>query len=220
MRKRIIALILVLISLTGLTSCDRKYDEEQVKENAQILIEKSIILNEVYWGRGISHIDDAATSNGDYYEANYVHLKALGFQTIDELKTMTKEAFSKRYSEQIFATVLSTVTDGVYVEILPRYYQKYEDEEMKVPESIMVNSEYEAFLLDEVEYLYETINVLYSKGEVVFFEIDVNVTRGDKSQLQKLEIGIIEEKDGWRLYTPTYTTYDEFYGEEGFGTEE
>ncbi len=221
MIKRIVSLLLALITVAGLVSCaDRKYDEEEIKENAELLIEKSIMLNDVYWGRGIEYVDDASASDGDYYEASYIHLKSLGFETIDELKEMTRQTFSKRYSEQIFSTALSTVSDGSYVELLPRYYQKYEDEEMKVPESIMVNSEYEALLLDEVEYLYETITVLYSRGEIVFFEIDVNVTRGDNKQLQTLEIGVVEEDDGWRLYTPTYTTYNEYYGDPSYGTEE
>ena len=79
----------------------------------------------------------------------------------------------------------------------------------------MVYTATKPLLLDKVEYFYDSIRVTHSKKETVFVEIDCKVVREDgKTQNKTLEIGFLEEENGWRISTPTYTTYNLDYYEE------
>ena len=76
----------------------------------------------------------------------------------------------------------------------------------------MVYSLTDPLLKDEVVYDYDSLKVINSKKETVYVNIDCTVTREDgKTQKKTLEIGLIEEANGWRLDTPTYATYNQEY---------
>ena len=210
--KKIITLILVfslILSLSlGLSSCDREYDENEVREAAINLIEKSLFLNEIYWGEGIPYITSVSTAL--YCEANFLALSELGFYTVDELKKQTEEVFSKNYCEDIFSTSFSSIKDGEEIEFYARYYQKYEDEFQTVPISIMVYTRFENLLPDEVEYLYDTLTVTHSEKEVVYVKVQAKVTKdAEHSQIREMIIGLIEEENGWRIDTSTYLKYND-----------
>ena len=210
--KKIITLILVfslILSLSlGLSSCDREYDENEVREVAVNLIEKSLFLNEIYWGEGIPYITSVSTAL--YCEANFLALSELGFYTVDELKKQTEEVFSKNYCEDIFSTSFSSIKDGEEIEFYARYYQKYEDEFQTVPISIMVYTRFENLLPDEVEYLYDTLTVTHSEKDVVYVKVQAKVTKdAEHSQIREMIIGLIEEENGWRIDTSTYLKYND-----------
>lgn len=208
--------IIMIISLVGLLfSCkDRKYDEAEVKAAAEELIKTSEVLNEVFWGRGIDYIEDANTGNGYYREASYSALKKLGFSTISELEKMTRATFSESYADSALSTTVSSISDEDGVQILARYYQKYTDETYTEPQCIMVYTVAVPLLLDKVEYDYSSLRVTHSKKETVYVEIDCKVTTNEgKSQTKTIEIGLVEEEDGWRIDTPTYATYNLDYYE-------
>ena len=209
--KKAISLVLIFVILLSVTSCgDREYDENTVLAEAKRLIPLTAELNEIFWGKGIEYIKDESTASGYYYMADPSYLTIAGFETIEELKDMTRAAFSSSYCESIFYAVFSSNTDTEGVQNLIRYYQKYSDLQMKEPECIMVYSKAIVLLTDEVEYLYDTMKVVGSKKEKVFVTLSVKVTRGDKSQIREIKVGLIEEKNiGWRIDTPTYITYYE-----------
>ena len=214
--KKIIALVLTISSIFTLFSCEeknREYDEATVIENATSLIEKSATFNDIFWGYGIMY-DESGSKEGQYYEASYVDLYILGYETVDDIIAGASEVYSKAYIGRIKNTVFYDFSANSSTLLTPRYYQKYSDAEKKEPECIMVDSTYEVLLKDEVEYLYDTITVKGSKGQVVFVNIDVLVRRDEREQKRTLEIGIIEEKSGWRLDTPTYIVYNEYLDED------
>lgn len=204
----IISLISVIFTACfGFVSCgNRSYDEAVVKEEAARLIEKSMILNEIYWGEGIPYIP---TSASVYCEANFLALSDLGFYTIDELKEKTRAVFSEGFCEYVFSTAFSSVNDGEEIQFYARYYQKYADIEKQEPECIMVYSQFKNLLKDKVEYLYDTLTVTHSKGDTVYVKITAKVTNEEgKEQYREKKVGLIEEESGWKLDTTTYLTYN------------
>lgn len=210
--KKIINLIFVfslILSLSlALTSCDREYDEEEVKAAAIPLIEKSLVLNKIYWGEGIPYI--SSVSSVVYCEADFIALSELGFYTLDELKQKTQEVFSKSYCENIFSTSFSSVKDSEQIEFYARYYQKYEDEFQTKPICIMVYSKFENLLPDKVEYLYDTLTVTHSDGDTVYVKVMAKVTRDEVyEQTREMIIGFVEEENGWRIDTSTYLKYND-----------
>ncbi|MBO7302742.1 MAG: hypothetical protein J6U68_00980 [Clostridia bacterium] len=203
--------LVVIISVFSLYSCEdnREYDETEVKAAALELIKKSVSLNEIYYGEGISYVDDENLAVGPYYPADNNSLARFGIETVDDLVNKTKEVFSTEMSTMIYDTKLKPVydSDGV-IRGYSRYYQKYTEDKDPKPECILVYSEASSLLDDEVTYDYDTLRVKESKGEIVYVEIDVFVKTDDgKSQNKTLNIGLIEEADGWRLTSPTYTSY-------------
>ena len=210
--KKIISLIMLIALLCSLISCgekNREYDENEVKIAAEALIRKSADLNRIFWGEGIGYIDDASFSVGYYYPADIFSLSYYGIETVEDLKEKTRKVFSYSYSQNIFSTVLSSLSDGDGIYAFARYYQKFSDAENKEPECIMVYSNALVLLKDEVNYNFDTLQVIGSKKDTVYVTLSVDVKRDDKTQTRNLKVGLIEEENGWRIDTPTYMSYVE-----------
>ena len=207
-----IVVIFSVFTMTGCTEENREYNEDEVRAAALILIPKSELLNEMYWGYGISFDDNKSEANGKYYKANFLSAQAFGVETVEDMKTLTRECFSESYANLIINTKLSAVQDEDGNMIAhSRYYQKYnaiDGSEEYREECIMVDSEAEVLLDDEISYDYNSLTVSHSVKESVIVKITVTVTESEgKSQTKELEISLVEEKDGWRIDSPTYTTY-------------
>ena len=216
MKKKIISIIICIVILTAITltivftamSCDRDYDEATVKAAAEDLIEKSVLLNEIFWGDGLQYYDDKSYSDGDYHAAIEAYHYRMGFETISELKAMTAEVFSEDFTNQISSTIFSEIYDGEEIVHTSRYYQKYSAADGVTPEMIMVNTKWKQPLNGDVVYDYSSLTVTHSEGDVVYVTINATVTLDDLPPKTKtLEIGLIEEESGWRLHTPTYLNY-------------
>ena len=144
-----------------------------------------------------------------------MHLEKLGFKTIEELKELTRAAFSEDLCESIFATSLTSVSDDNGIQSYARYYQKYvDDDSTERPYNIMVYTKARVLLTDEVVYHYDTLEVESVKGQVVYVTLMVTVTRGEESQTRPISVGLIEEESGWRLNDATYISYDPTYTEQ------
>ena len=220
MMKRIIKItaVILLVALlpVALISCDRKYDEAEVKAAAIELITASIPLNEIYYGEGIRFLEYSEKNVGVYFEADPAHLDELGFSTLSELKTKTKAVFSKAHAERMFAGSLS----GTFTQngaALARYYQEYTKggapDYIIEPDYIMVYSKYENMLSGEVTYDLDNLTVLGSKGKIVYVNVKVSIEYEGKTQNTSVKIGLFEEEEGWRLDSPTYVSYNEYLDE-------
>ena len=201
--KKIISLILIAVLLFTICSCgkekNREYDEEEVKAAAQDLIQKSKKLNEIFWGKGIPYVEDDSYKKGQYYPADPEYLSKIGMESVIEILSETEKVFSKSYTDSISRSVFSAKTGDYGMSGYTRYYQGIE--------VIMVYTRYSPLLTDEVTYLVDQITVIGSKGEKVIVKVPVKVTRGDVSQTREIEVDLIEEENGWRIDSPTYTVY-------------
>lgn len=191
--KKLISLILVVVSLLLLPSCnkDKSYDEAEVKSAAKNLIRDAATYNDIFWGEGFPYIEDINYSNGIYYAADEVYLKKIGFSKLDDIYIKASNIFSEAYLESIYS--------GMNTSGNVRYYQE--------KERIMVNSEYEPLLTDKVSYLYDTIEILGYDGDVLELKITVKVTRGEDTQTREKKIDLVKEGGKWLIDSPTYISY-------------
>ena len=217
MRKLIkagLALLILFAVTLGFTSCDRKYNRDEVVAAAKSLIPASAVLNEIYYGKGIGYLENSENNVGIYCEADPAELEIYGFKTLDELKNMTKEVFSKAHSDRMFKGTFSGQFTQSGASVKARYYQKYKEggppDYSLVPEYIMVCSESNSLIKGEVSYDLESIDVSGVKGQVVYVTVEIIITYEEKTQNTTLEIGLFEEEDGWRLDTPSYASYNEY----------
>lgn len=208
--KKIITAILIaamLLSVFTMTSCNRKFDEAEVLEAAEKLLKTAEMLNKVYYGSGIQYFD-SDEEIGYYRKADPNHLEKLGFATIEELKKITEETFTKRYSETVYSTILSSLTDDTSIVSPARYYQVF-DEKTNLPTHIMVYSKFTALLKGEIEYDYTTLRVEGSKKEKVNLLIEATVKNTEGlSQKTTVKVTLVEEENGWRIDNPTYANYN------------
>lgn len=218
MLKRVILLTLVVImTVFSLISCaeeNREYDEAEVLSAAKTLIEKSEILNELYYGKGIAYTDDRNMANGIYYPADEVSVMSFGIETVEDIKTLTRECFTVSLSNIIIGTKLEVVSDSSGNQSYVRYYQKYDALDGTKPQCIMVNSETDVLLTDKVTYDYTSLRVKGAEGQTVKVTVAVSVENPEgKIQYKTLEIGLVEEENGWRIDSPTYARYtdDSYY---------
>ena len=204
----ILLIFSIILSCLSLSSCDRKYDEGEVKEALSELLKAVPVLNTVYFGRGIDYVS-SSLSDGDYMEANFLHLNTLGFDTISELKALTKEVFTEKYSEELFRTKLEDQGDGEYLIQRARYYQKYDYDGVTLM-CIMVDSKMTAIFDDRLTYLPETVKVLGSERRTVKCTVDCVVRDPDgNEQTVTVNVDMIEEKNGWRIDNPIFANYSE-----------
>lgn len=209
-KRKVISLILVIVvlsSLLTLSSCNRKYDEDEVIAAAKVLLKEAEVLNEIYYGKGIRYYDTEIENAGYYRRADATHLLELGFSTIDELRAMTERTFSYEYSQNLYTTLLYGFKEDGKVVTAARYYQ-YTDEETE-ESFIMVYTKFEIMFKDTIVYDYDSIKVEKSKKENVYLTVNATVTNAEgASQQITLTIILIEELGGWRICNPTYANYN------------
>ena len=214
MIKKVILLTLVviiaLLSVTGCNKKDREYDETEVINAARGLIEKSAVVNELFYGKGLVILDDKNYANGNYYMADPLSVEMYGISTVEDMKELARECFTVSYSNNLIDTVFSSVSDDSGIQGLARYYQKMSSLD-DTPECIMVlNDPDRVFLKDTVTYDYTSVRVLGSEGEYVKVSVSVTVENADKKvQTKTVEIKLIEENGVWKIDTPTYARYTE-----------
>ncbi len=213
--KKILALLIALSTLFAvfsMTSCDRKYDEQEVKEAAEKLLKNAEILNIVYYGDGIRYIENAdETYVSVYREADESHLGLLGFSDIDGLKTLTTETFTQQYANALISNILGVMKYSDISSRYGRYYQEYDDES-GLPTKIMVNSNVDDYKIMNcsLEYDYNSLQIIDSEGEKVNAAIEVTLTNENgKTQYTTIDFVLVEEVGGWKIDGPVFANYYE-----------
>ena len=207
--KAFLLTIVVILNLFLCISCskNREYDETEVITAAAELIKKSERLNDIYYGRGIEYSKNESEGNGVYYPADFLSLERLGIKTVNDIKNLTAECFTKEYAALVINTKLSQVYDEDGIQEYSRYYQKYNALDNS-EEYIMVYKNATVYLTDTVLYDYSSLRVSRVKGDEVFVSISVTVSTDDgKVQTKDIEISLLEEENGWRINSPTYARY-------------
>lgn len=214
--KTFLLTIVVIFSVFTTFSCsnneieDREYNETEVIEEAKKLIKKSEVLNDIYYGYGIEcDTSDANNSNGYYFPADMLSLEKFGVETVEEIKTLTRECFTKAQSDYMIERCFSSIRDNTGdISFYARYYQEYDSLNTSEEKCIMVYTKYEPLLVDKIEYLYDTVRVTDVEGEIIKVSITVNATNSDgDSRTKDIEIDLIEEDNGFRIDSPTYARY-------------
>jgi hypothetical protein len=180
---RIISLLLIISLLPfTLISCDRRYDEAEVKAAAEKLLLASAVLNEIYYGEGIPYLENSEHNVSLYCEADPSALNDLGFKSIAELKRKTLEVFTEAHAETMFKGSFSGTFSQSGASNMARYYQKFDDNRIDPkPICIMVRSNYESMLEGEVAYKLDTLQVTHSEGDFVHATVVATVSLGDKT---------------------------------------
>ncbi|MBR7117026.1 MAG: hypothetical protein IKC87_04885 [Clostridia bacterium] len=207
-------LLTVIITPLTLTSCDRSYNKDEVISEAKRLLTDAHMLYSVYYGNGIMH-HGGGHSEGDYEEADVIHLHQLGFETIDELKELTYKTFSEKYTESIIDNYLTSFEEDGIVYNFARYVQLYDGEDLDIPSVILVYSKHKPIFEDRMTYDLDTVKDVKSEGDYVKMTVEVTVLSEDgESQRAELDFTMYEEKSGWRIASPCFANYNKYIDNE------
>ena len=205
--KRISLLLIFSLMLSLLFSCGgRNYDEAEVKLAAEDLLEKSIIINEVFYGVGMTaDTTRPEISTGAYKPVDENYLSRLGVSTIDGLKSLTAEVYTSGLCDIIFRTKLQSVRDGDdNIISYSRYYEKMVNQQKVLMVYTLADTRYE----NDIEYLYDTLRVIGSEAEFIKIEIQVKLTTFDGfERTESAEFLLLEEENGFRLDTLSFVKY-------------
>lgn len=220
MRIKSLSLLLCLcLFATCLFSCkerDREYNEKEVTAAAKELIEKSLILNKIYWGEGIAFIppEDGAEPRG-YRPVDPEALALLerdyGIKDLKTLKEKTRKIFSEAGYNWIVSTCLTNINSDDGVASYARYYQSVPSEENGMKQTLMVYANARNIFenTESVEYLYDNMKVSDVEGQVLTVSLRVKTVGKDKTEKTRtFFVRVIEEADGYRLHGASYATHN------------
>lgn len=219
-RKELFTKLLCFVCLIGLClgaiSCkdpapiDRSYDAQEVEAAAAELLEKSLLLCDIYYGAGIPiSKDDGAYSVGRYAEADREYLAEHGIDSIATLRFMTYRVFSEAHGELLFSTAFAAVKDGDVPVSVARYFEQSATAEHGY--RLMVDTLANVYYTDTYTYDLSTIRATHAEGERVYFDVSVTVTDGERTQTRTQSLCLIEEEGGWRLDVMPGATYSEYF---------
>lgn len=207
--RSVIAVTLLLSLILSLLSCkeeyNREYNKEEVEHEAMRLINESLILNEIIYGKGIDYIED--DTNLIYKKADKASLEYYKINSLSDIKTRLSSVFSKSYVDAIYRSDIFTplVEDDV-----TKRYARYFEEENDGVLDIFVNICYDYALKNSYEYVGGVV-ADRSVGDYVYVKATVKATREDgKVKEFPIEIRLVEEENGWRLASSTYLVYNEY----------
>ena len=224
MKSKLLSLALCLCLIGSLlVSCkgknkepkDRAYNEAEVVAAAQLLIEKSKILNEIYYGEGIRYkVPENKDDIETYMPADPEHLawfyENYGICDVETLKAKTREVFSEAGSASIISAFLDktggTSAGSSYV----RYYMATDNEELDTEAGLMIYTRAKNYYENTagVEYIYDGMYVSAVKGEYLTVSLKVKTTGKDGSESTRdITVKLIEEASGYRLSGATYALH-------------
>lgn len=182
--KSFICLILVLVSVLSLVSCNKKVSEEKALALVKEFLEESYELNEIYYGKGIEY---QKSEDGEYASVYSPVVRNQPYVTENILRAKTEDVFSASYANAIinyhFSMTQGLVGGGNY----PRYFTGSDG-------FLTVYRDYK--VIDITEYDYSTIKIKKIKRK----EIKATVVSTEK---EVVDVILVLEKNGWRLDSVT-----------------
>lgn len=199
-----LAAVIVILSVF-MTSCSVDYTEDELKDAAVTLIEKSYEVNEIYFGKGLPVAkedsdavkDFTADLDVDIKSVNYIPVsEECQYSTIEDLKKLASEVYTEDYCNYLWKMAFEGLStdDGVSA-VYARYIIDYSGK-------LTVRSD-----LNEkganLNRTYDTENITVEKMKKEEATVKL-MSLVDGKEDGEISFVLKREKDGWRLDQPTY----------------
>lgn len=209
-----LAALLVLLALP-LVGC-AKIDTTGLFEEAPALIERSALVNAIFYGDGIPY-DESGEPLGVFYPADEGWLAAHNLKTTEDLRTLTASVFSQPYAEIILSSGIAGFPSDVGY-VYPRYASSQPENLRDENETILVSTNNE-FLLNPIgksTYDYDTLTLVARERAYAVLSLSVTTTTllpedervpGEDNTVTTtvtMEIKFVKEGNAWKIDSPTY----------------
>ncbi len=192
MIKRISLIILAAIMMLSLVSCSAHSDEEII-EAAKALIEKSYVINEIYYGKGLPITEEDSLG----FASNYAIVDtSCGFATVDDIKKATAEVYASDYCEHLYLLAFEGLsTEDQESVSYARFIDDYTDKLTMLKEIAETGADLNR------TYDFSTITVEKCVRNMASIKV-MSLVNGKEDK--ELTINLILEDGQWKLNTPTY----------------
>ena len=204
------ALIAAVMLVVSMVSCSRiKVDDDEIISEAARLIEKSLILNDIYWGAGLTAKSGGKKLSEDYTEADVSGVADYGITDMESLREYTRGVYSENECKNLFSIYLTetkysdTFGDYSYTETYTRY---------------LCDSSGTLYVYKDIEnitggasvsYDCNTIKIKEKTRKTVKIEVNIVVSAPEKEPYEDtVTLEMVWENGNFRLKTPTYAAYD------------
>lgn len=218
MKRIFLGILCLMLTLTCAISCKKEPDEvpprdyvesEVIAEAGELLL-KSNQVNRILWGVGLpASQNESSQSIGSYTEMDWETAQQMKIYCVDDIRALCKEVYSEDVCQMAERTVFSPVKDSEdNVISLVRYYDSTVEAEGEEKTVLMVNTKSTVYFERDAEYHVQTLRIKEVKGEKIYLTATVTVyNEENQSQQRELTFSVIEQRDGWRLASPTYMAY-------------
>lgn len=189
--KRLLSLIMALLLVTGaLCSCKRVEDDEAyaiVKD----LVDRSYVLNVIYYGEGLPHNPD------EHYEGDYYYVREDAAYTVrNDVLVETKAVFSESIADELIEIYFAG-TNSYGVALYARYVTG-------ATGFLAVNPDYENVVKKVYKYDTSRLTIEKIKRNEIKATVPAIVDEGESPF--EIEVIVKYDKDigEWRLDSPTY----------------
>lgn len=200
--KKLLGMFTVIIALfLLLPSCGSSLSDTEVKETAAKLINESYAVNDLFFGRGLSHNPLGEDGKGDAHtysikDVEYSKVISKEYTSVEDLKKAALEVYSEDYCDIIFKSAFEDMKDDsgkVYA------YARYTED---LDGALCVRSDVEKTDIT-VGRIFDTesIKTVESNGSMVIFTVSSSV-RGIEDG--EIKLSMTKDDAGWRLDSPTY----------------
>ena len=218
--KKIISLsltVILILSLIAVFSGCGSVSTDGLLEEAKVLIEKSVLFNEIYYGEGIPYQIMSKPAIGNYYYADEAYLQEHGFKTIGELKEKTAEVFSRSYCEELYVLGFSGFSSANGF-VNARYSSNQAENLRDENEKLLVYKDIEPTVKGTTTYDFSSMSIVEAGADYAYVMLDITVSypatpeKEAYSEDFTFEIRFVYERVtgcggydiGWRIDTPTY----------------
>ena len=198
-----IVVFLLLLSLTvGSVSGCKKQSEEEFLATAALLLEKSIAVNELCFGEGLSYGDEDGYATGSYEEATVASREEYGVNTVEDIKALVAEVYSISMVDYIDKVIFNPVKEENTFVTYRRYFDAM-DGTGNV--ALMVKKDCAPLAVGKVSYSNLRIEDHGSKRATVL--VDITVSKGEESRTDKdVSLNMRREDGAWKFDTATYSS--------------
>lgn len=212
MKAAICNILLIAFLFVLLTSCgggSKPLPEAEILENAERLLEESLLWNELFYISGIPTLEDGK-SVGKYREADPAFLNRIGMHTLSEIREYGRAVFSPEMNAVFDSTLFGAVTDdhgAIFSQAVCFDYTEKKDGESVFVYLAVNPEENPRFHAKKVEYLYDTLRIEKNANSRATLTVTAVGTEGEDAGRQtEIRINLIRLDGVWYLDNQTFTT--------------
>ena len=186
--KSAVSLMLIAVLAVSIVGCGcSKISEDEAYTVLKDLIERSYVLNVIYYGEGLKY-RDSGNPNDEYGMV----LETESYILRSSLEKETREVFTQTYADSIINMAFLGVQSAINQNsVMPRYVTMGDDD------LIYVNKNYKPVVQEIAQYDYKTLKI--TKISRRFIEAEIKTTKGIN-----VDVVLVNENGAWRLDSGTY----------------
>ncbi len=197
MIKRIFAItltiLLIAVMAISMVGCGGP-TEDEAKAIVKDLVSRSVVLNEIYYGKKGLAYRDTGNPNTVYMPV----LESEKFVLRSALEKETYAVFTTNEASSMISMAFGGAKSEINTDSVQARFMVLSDDDW-----LYINKNYEYPVEHLTEYNYDTIKITYISGKFIIATIEGKTIINGQETSVLVEVEVTLEANGWRLYSST-----------------